>query len=81
MPSFDTKLVELRKHPGGGCTLILKPHELETGTNLEQVLIEPKFATTGGAIHRDHIELHCRETPEIKEGQSLTIRTLDPHGE
>ena len=81
MPSFDSKIVEVREHPGGGCTVILKPNELETTTNLSDVLIEPKFATNGGAIYPDHIELYCAEKPTVREGQSLMIRTLDPHGE
>jgi hypothetical protein len=37
--------------------VILKPHELETTTNLKEVLLEPKFAKAGGKIHHDHIEL------------------------
>jgi hypothetical protein len=44
-------------------------------------LIEPKFATDGGTIHSDRIELHCVEKPAIHKGQSLMIRSLDPHGE
>jgi hypothetical protein len=81
MPSFDSTVIEVREHSGGGCTVILKPNELETGTNLKDVLIEPKFATNGGAVYQDRIELFCETKPAIREGQSLMIRTLDPHGE
>jgi hypothetical protein len=81
MPSFDSTVTEIRDHFDGGCTLILKPNELETGTNLNDVLIEPKFATNGGAVYQDRIELFCKERPPIREGQSLMVRTLDPHGE
>jgi hypothetical protein len=81
MPSFDSKIVEVTEHPGGGCTVILKPNELEKATNLSEVLIEPKFATNGGAIYADHIELYCAQKPAVCEGQWLMIRTLDPYGE
>ena len=81
MPSFDATVAEIRENPSGGCTVIVKPNELETTTNLKDVLIEPKFATAGGIIHEDCIELYCAERPPIQEGQSLMIRALDPHGE
>ena len=81
MPSFDTTVTEIRDNPSGGCTVIIRPHELETTTDLNSVLIEPKFATNGGAIYKDHIELYCAERPPVHEGQSLMIRSLDPHGE
>jgi len=81
MPSFETTVDQIRENPDGGFTVILKPHELETTTNLEEVLLEPKFATVGGRIHRDHIELDCHERPPIREGQVLMVRSLDPHGE
>jgi hypothetical protein len=81
MPSFDTTVTEIRDNPSGGCTVIIRPHELETTTDLSSVLIEPKFATNGGTIHSDHIELYCAERPPVHEGQSLMIRSLDPHGE
>jgi hypothetical protein len=81
MPSFDATITEIRENPGGGCTVVLKPNELETTTDLESVLIEPKFATHGGTIHSDRIELHCAEKPSIHQGQSIMVRSLDPHGE
>jgi hypothetical protein len=81
MPSFDTTVTEIRDNPSGGCTVIIRPHELETTTDLNSVLIEPKFATNGGTIHKDQIELYCAERPPVREGQSLMIRSLDPHGE
>jgi hypothetical protein len=81
MPSFETTVAEIRDNPRGGFIVILKPHELETTTNLKEVLMEPKFATAGGAIHPDHIELYCDKRPPIQEGQVLMVRSLDPHGE
>ena len=81
MPSFDATVAEIRDNPAGGCTVVLQPNELETTTDLKSVLIEPKFTTTGGTIHSDRIELYCAERPPIQEGQSLMVRTLDPHGE
>ncbi len=81
MPSFDATVTEIRENPNGGCTVILRPNELETTTDLKSVLIEPKFATDGGTIHSDYIELHCAEKPPVNEGQSLVVRSLDPHGE
>jgi hypothetical protein len=82
MPSFETTVAEIRDNPsGGGCIVILRPNELETTADLKSVLIEPKFATEGGSIHSDRLELHCSETPPIHEGQRLMVRTLDPHGE
>jgi hypothetical protein len=81
MPSFDTTVTEIRDNPSGGCTVIIRPHELETTTDLSSVLIEPKFATNGGTIYNDHIELYCAERPPVHEGQALMIRSLDPHGE
>jgi hypothetical protein len=81
MPSFETTVVEIRDNPRGGSIVILKPHELETTTNLKEVLLEPNFATAGGQIHHDHIELYCDERPPIHEGQVLMVRCLDPHGE
>jgi hypothetical protein len=81
MPSFDATVTEIREDSSGGCTVVLKPNELETTTDITSVLIEPKFATKGGKIHSDRIELHCVERPPIQEGQSLMVRSLDPHGE
>jgi hypothetical protein len=81
MPSFEATVTEIREDPNGGCTVVLQPNELETTTDLKSVLIEPKFATDGGTIHSDRIELYCSEKPAIQEGQSLMIRSLDPHGE
>jgi hypothetical protein len=81
MPSFNATVTEIRQNPTGGCTVILRPNELETTTDLKSVLIEPKFATAGGTIHADHIELFCEEKPPVHQGQSLMVRTLDPHGE
>lgn len=81
MPSFDATVTEIREDPNGGCIVVLQPNELETTTDLKSVLIEPKFATEGGTIHSDRIELHCTEKPSIQKGQSLMIRSLDPHGE
>ena len=81
MPSFETTVHQIRENPVGGFTVTLKPHELETTTNLKEVLMEPKFATAGGRIYRDHIELDCDERPPIHEGQVLMVRSLDPHGE
>ena len=81
MPSFETTVTEIRDSPQGGFIVILKPHELETTTNLKEVLLEPKFAMAGGKIHRDQIELFCDERPPIHEGQILMVRSLDPHGE
>ena len=81
MPSFETTVVDILDNPRGGFIVILRPHELETTTNLKEVLMEPKFATAGGTIHRDYIELYCDERPPIHEGQVLMLRSLDPHGE
>ena len=81
MPSFETTVTEIRDSPQGGFIVILKPHELETTTNLKEVLLEPKFAMAGGKIYHDHIELFCDERPPIHEGQILMVRSLDPHGE
>jgi hypothetical protein len=66
--------------PKRGFIVILKPHELETTTNLNDVLMEPKFANTGGKILNHHKELYCDERPPIHEGQvfkrsALSIRT------
>jgi hypothetical protein len=81
MPSFETSVAEIRDNPRGGFIVILKPHELEITTDLEEVLLEPKFANAGGKIYDDHIELYCDERPPIHEGQVLMVRSLDPHGE
>jgi hypothetical protein len=81
MPSFEAKVDEIRENPSGGYTLILKPNELETTTNLDDVLIEPKFATVGGIIHKDRIEIQCAVKPPVNVGQTLMVRALDPHGE
>ena len=81
MPSFETTVSEIREGPPAGFIVILKPNELETTTNLNDVLMEPKFANAGGKIHHDHLELYCEERPPIHEGQVLMIRSLDPHGE
>jgi hypothetical protein len=81
MPSFETTVSAIRDSAQGGFIVILKPNELETTTNLNDVLLEPKFANTGGKIYSDHIELYCDERPPIQEGQVLMIRSLDPHGE
>lgn len=81
MPSFDATVAEIRDNPAGGCTVTLRPNELETTIDLKSVLIEPKFAMAGGTIHTDRIELYCTERPAVHEGQSLMVRTLDPHGE
>jgi hypothetical protein len=81
MPSFKATVTEIRQNPNGGCIVVLRPNELETTTDLKSVLMEPKFATEGGTIHSDRIELHCAEKPEITEGQALMVRSLDPHGE
>jgi hypothetical protein len=81
MPSFDATVTDIREDSSGGCIVVLKPNELETTTDLKNVLIEPKFATNGGTIHSDRIELHCAEKPQIQKGQSLMVRALDPHGE
>jgi hypothetical protein len=81
MPSFDAIVTEIREDSSGGFTVILQPNELETTTDLKSVLIEPKFATNGGTIHSDRIELHCAEKPPVQKGQSLMVRSLDPHGE
>jgi hypothetical protein len=81
MPSFDATVTEIRDNPDGGCTVVLKPNELETTTDLKSVLMEPKFATQGGTIHSDRIELHCAEKPSVHQGQSIMVRSLDPHGE
>jgi hypothetical protein len=58
MPSFETTVSEIRQGPQGGFIVILRPHELETTTNLNDVLMEPKFANAGGKILHDHIELY-----------------------
>jgi hypothetical protein len=81
MPSFDATVTEIRQNPDGRWTVVLRPNELETTTDLKSVLIEPKFATVGGTIHSDHIELYSAEKPPIHEGQSIMVRSLDPHGE
>ena len=81
MPSFNAAFTEIRDNLTGGCTVIIRPNELETTTDLESVLIEPKFATNGGTIHSDHIELYCAERSPVHEGESLMVRSLDPHGE
>src|SRR5579872_2667452 len=47
MPSFDATVTEIRENASGGCTVVLMPNELETTTDLKNVLIEPKFATNG----------------------------------
>jgi hypothetical protein len=45
MPSFETSVAEIRDNPRGGFIVILKPHELEITTDLEEVLLEPKLVT------------------------------------
>ena len=82
MPSFEATVAEIRDNPSGVCTVILRPNELETTTDLKSVLIEPKFATEGGSeYYSDRLELYCSERPSLHEGQRLMVRTLDPHGE
>jgi hypothetical protein len=42
------------------------------------VSIEPKFATAGGIIHKECIELYCTEKPSVCQGQKLTVSTVGP---
>jgi|GraSoiStandDraft_12_1057312.scaffolds.fasta_scaffold677939_1 hypothetical protein len=79
MPSFDATVAEIRENPAGGCTLIVRPNELVTTTDLKDVLIEPKVVTAGGIIHEEYIELYCTEKPSVSQGQSLTVRTREIH--
>jgi hypothetical protein len=81
MPSFETTVSAICDGLKGGFIVILKPHALETTTNLSDVLLEPKFANTGGKILHDHIELYCDERPPFNEGQESMVRSHDPHGE
>ena len=81
MPSFDAIVTEIREETSGACTVVLRPNELETTTDLKSVLIEPKFVIDGATIHSDRIELNCTQKPQIQVGQSLMVRSLDPHGE
>jgi hypothetical protein len=78
---YVTNAVKHFKWKARGKRRILRPNELETTTDLKSVLVEPKFATVGGTIHSDHIELYSAEKPPIHEGQSIMVRSLDPHGE
>ena len=76
MPSFGATVAEIRENPAGGCTLIVKPNKLATTTDLRDVSIEPKFATAGGIIHKECIELYCTEKPSVCQGQRLTVSTV-----
>jgi hypothetical protein len=78
MPSFETKVTEIRENPEGGYIVVLRPNSLISDIAYPSILVEPFFVCTVGAIQTDYLELNARELPPVHVGQAVTIHAGKP---
>jgi hypothetical protein len=78
MPSFETKVTEIRQNPKGGFVVVLSPNSLVSDIAYPSIRVEPFFECTVGAIQTDYLELIAPETPPVQLGQSVTIHAVEP---
>jgi hypothetical protein len=78
MPSFETKVTEIRDIPTGGYVVVLSPNSLISDIAYPSIRVEPFFECTVGAIQTDYLELNVRELPPVQVGQTVTIHAVSP---
>jgi hypothetical protein len=78
MPSFESKVTEIRESPKGGYVIVLRPNSLISDIAYPSIRVEPSFECTVGAIQTDYLELNTRELPPVQLGQSVTIHAVKP---
>jgi hypothetical protein len=78
MPSFESKVIEIRQNPKGGFVVVLSPNSLVSDISYPTIRVEPFFECTVGAIQTDYLELIAPETPPVQLGQSVTIHAVQP---
>jgi hypothetical protein len=78
MPSFETKVTEIRGSPGGGYVVVLCPNSLVSDIAYLSIRVEPFFECTVGAIQTDYLELVTQETPPVQLGQAVTVHAVKP---
>ena len=78
MPSFETKVTEIRENPKGGCVVVLRPNSLASDIAYPSIRIEPFFECTVGAIQTDYLELNAQEIPPVQLGQAVTVHAVKP---
>ena len=70
MPSFETKVTEIRENPKGGYVVVLRPNSLISDMAYSSIRIEPFFDCSVGAIQTDYLELNAGELPPVQIGQT-----------
>jgi hypothetical protein len=80
MPSFETKVTEIRENPKGGYVVVLRPNSLVSDIAYTSIRIEPFFECTVAAIQTDYLELNAQEIPPVQLGQAVTIHAVKPVG-
>jgi hypothetical protein len=78
MPSFETKVIEIRKIPKDGYVVVLNPNSLVSDIAYTSIRVEPFFECAVGAIQTDYLELNARELPPVQIGQTVTIYAVKP---
>jgi hypothetical protein len=78
MPSFETKVTEIRVSPKGGYVVVLRPNFLISDIAYSSIRIDPFFECTVGAIQTDYLELNVRERPPVQIDQTVTIYAFKP---
>jgi hypothetical protein len=78
MPSFETKVTEIRESPKGGYIVVLSPNFLISDIAYPSIRIEPFFESIVGAIQTDYLELNVRELPPVQIGQTVTVHAAEP---
>jgi hypothetical protein len=78
MPSFETKVTEIRESPKGGYVVVLRPSYLVSDLAYRSIRIEPFFECNVGAIQTDYLELNVQEFPPVQVGQTVTIHAVKP---
>lgn len=78
MPSFETRVAEIRESPKGGYVVVLRPNSLVSDIAYPSIRIEPFFECTVGAIQTDYLELNAPGLPPVQVGQTVTIHAVKP---
>ncbi len=78
MPSFETKVSEIRENPKGGYVVVLRPNSLVSDIAYPIIRVEPFFECTVGAIQTDYLELNALKLPPVHVGQAVTIHAVKP---
>ena len=69
MPSFETKVTEIRENPKGGYVVVLRPNSLISDMAYSSIRIEPFFDCSVGAIQTDYLELNAENSRRFRSAK------------